>query len=112
MAPRRRPEPEPFNPMVRRVLLSVADYDPEIKARVLPWAHRLHAWAGLVFIYDDPAKKDLLIYMASNTDGQGRVHIHRTSASVTLTDLGEYAVDLGTQPNPETDEVLARLTID
>lgn len=111
MAPRKQvPEP-PFDPFVRRVIVSIADYDPELKAHVIPWAHRLHAWAGLVFVFDDESKLDMLVYLAANTDGKRQIHVLTCRAHVAVNDYGEFIVNLDTSPDPATDRVIHKLDV-
>lgn len=87
----------------KRVIMTVMDYDPELKAKVVPWAHRLHAWVGLVYLFDDPEVQDLLVYMTSNWNGDHEVHIMVTKASAFINEDGSINVTLGTEPDPDRD---------
>lgn len=95
----------------KRVLLTIMDYDPELKAKVVPWAHRLHAWVGLVYVFDDPEVQDILLYMTSNWNGDHEVHIMQCHANVHVNDDGTMNVSLDTNPDPDTDKCIRQFKL-
>lgn len=96
----------------KRVIMTVMDYDPDLRARVIPWAHRLHAWVGLVYVFDDPDVQDILVYMTSNWNGDNEVHIMLTQATAYMNDDGSINVTLGTEPDPDRDRCIRKFRLE
>lgn len=90
----------------QRILPTVIEFNETAHARIIPWAHRLYAWVGLAYLYED-GREDLLIYMTPTDDGNNVVRVHKTKMEVSETSrLGVTTLTLDTDPNPESDPLL------
>ena len=92
-------------PMPRnRMLLSTIAYDTVLKAKVIPWADRLHTWVGFAYIFDDPDIIDRLVYIVPEESGGARFRIHVCPITPEVwNEEGDIKLTFETPPDPETD---------